>query len=223
MNTLITSVLFSLLMTFGSFVNPGSSSLVSSNNASSKSFDFENYDVNSKPVNWTIALTGEGKMCEWKILNDGGNKVLAQVSKEKNDYRFNLISNNDLSYDDVQIEVKFKGITGKNDQGGGPVWRYIDENNYYVARANPLENNCRVYKVVDGDRIQLKSARLVIDSNKWYTLKITMKGDNIECYFNNKLELKTSDGTFKKSGKVGLWTKSDAVTYFDNFKVTPIK
>ncbi len=225
MNTLIASVLFSLLLVFSSASTNFSGFIFSNKTEISNtpdSYNFENCTVNLKPENWTIALTGKGKMCAWKVVNDGGNKVLAQVSKEKNDYRFNLITNDKLSFSDVQINVKFKGVTGNNDQGGGPVWRYIDENNYYVARANPLENNYRVYKVVDGDRIQLKSAHFEINSNKWYNLKITMKGNKIKCYFNNKLELETTDNTFKKAGKVGLWTKSDAVTFFDNFEVNSL-
>jgi hypothetical protein len=88
-----------------------------------------------------------------------------------------------------------------------------------VARANPLENNYRVYKVVNGNRIQMESARVTINTGEWYSLKVTMKGDKIKCYFNGKPELETTDSTFKKAGKVGLWTKSDAVTYFDDFKV----
>jgi len=223
MNILNTSILFSLLLVLGFPMNNGSQILKSSDfivEVSAKnSFDFENCIVNSKPENWSIALTGEGKMCEWKIIDDAGNKVLAQVGDEKNDYRFNLIVNDELSFKDVQIKLKYKGITGNNDQGGGPVWRYIDENNYYVARANPLENNYRVYKVVNGKRIQLKSARVDTKTGEWYSLKVIMKGDKIKCYFNGKLELETTDSTFKNAGKVGIWTKSDAVTYFDNFEV----
>ena len=183
------------------------------------SFNFENYDLNTNPQDWQTDLTGKGKICEWKILNDNNNKILAQTSNEKQSYRFNLITNKNLYYKNLQISVRFKGISGKKDQGGGPVWRYIDKNNYYVARANPLENNFRVYKVVNGNRKELKSADIEIDSNKWYNIKIIMNGNKIKCYFNGKLELETTDNTFPDAGKIGLWTKSDAVTYFDNLKI----
>ena len=223
MNILNISVLFSLLLGLGFPMNNGSHTSESSDlmivASAQNSFDFESCTVNTKPENWSIALTGDGKMCDWKIIDDAGNKVLAQVASEKNDYRFNLIVNDELSFKDVNIELKFKGVTGNNDQGGGPVWRYIDENNYYVVRANPLENNYRVYKVVKGKRIQMKSARVTTNTGEWYNLKVTMKGDKIKCYLNGKLELETTDSTFKKAGKVGLWTKSDAVTYFDDFNV----
>lgn len=186
-------------------------------------FHFENYAVGKTPVGWTAYLTGRGKPCKWEVRNDAGNKVLAQVSQEPEDYRFNLIVNDSLSYKDVTISVKFKGITGHNDQGGGPVWRFQDANNYYVARANPLENNFRLYKVVNGDRHMLKSARLNIETGKWYTLKVMMKGNRITCYFDGKPELETTDETFLQAGKTGLWTKSDAVTYFDEFKLSTPK
>ena len=185
-------------------------------------FDFENYTAGNTPPGWTTALTGRGKMCDWRIVNDSGNKVLAQTSSETPDYRFNLITNNSLISKNIEISVRFKAMNGRGDQGGGPVWRYKDEDNYYVARANPLENNYRVYKVVNGNRIQLKSANIKMSTGKWYSLKIVMKGDNIQCYFNDKLSLQVTDGTFPDPGKIGLWTKSDAVTWFDNLKVNPL-
>ena len=113
-----------------------------------KQFDFENYKTGETPAGWSTALTGNGKMCDWKILNDNGNKYLAQVSAEKQSYRFNMIINDTLHYKDVEMSVRFKGIAGNNDRGGGMVWRYIDADNYYIARANPLEDNYTVYKVV---------------------------------------------------------------------------
>ncbi len=187
------------------------------------SFNFENYSTDEIPQNWLVALTGKGKMCDWKVISDDGNNVLAQLSGEKPDYRFNLIVNDEINYKDIEISLRFKAITGNRDQGGGPVWRYIDENNYYVARANPLENNFRVYKVVDGDRKELKSARIKMTSGQWYNLKISMQGSKIKCYFNDNLQLETTDKTFPDAGKIGLWTKSDAVTYFDDMQINSFK
>ena len=183
-------------------------------------FTFENYPVGQSPAGWSEALTGRGKPCRWEVLNDHGNRVLAQVSAETPDYRFNIIVNDGLRYKDVSVSVRFKGVKGRGDQGGGPVWRYQDSDNYYVARANPLENNFRLYKVVNGSRHMLKSASLRIDTGKWYVLKIVMQGNKIQCYFNGKPELEATDNTFSNAGKVGLWTKSDAVTWFDNMQVT---
>ncbi len=183
-------------------------------------FTFQGDTAGSLPPGWTTALTGRGKPCRWQIVNDHGNKVLAQVSAETPDYRFNLAVFNNVVVKDVSISVRFKAIRGRGDRGGGPVWRYRDAGNYYVARANPLENNFRLYKVVNGSRHMLKSASFRIESDKWYNLKVTMRGNRIRCYFNGKLELETTDNTFSGGGKVGLWTKSDAVTWFDDMRLT---
>ena len=197
------------------------SALISCKAQDKKVFSFENFKLDKSSV-WTSHITGNGAPCKWEIINDAENNVLAQVSNETDDYRFNIIVNDSLQYKNLEIYLRFKGVEGNGDQGGGPVWRYQDENNYYVARANPLENNFRVYKVTNGRRIELKSAHININSNQWYTIKITMDEDMIKCYFNNKLELELTDNTFKNSGKIGLWTKSDAVTYFDDFEIIRI-
>ncbi len=186
-------------------------------------FLFNNYEVSEAPSGWSNYITGKGKLGKWEILNADGNKVLAQTSKENFGYHFDIIVNDKLSYTNLEITVKFKGVEGEEDQGGGPVWRYQDADNYYIARANPLENNYRVYKVIDGNRKQLKSVDLEINTGQWYTLKIMMKGDEIDCYFDGELKLETKDHSFPNAGKIGLWTKADAVTYFDDFKVIPIK
>jgi len=186
-------------------------------------FDFENYTLIKAPDGWSTYFTGKGDLGKWQILDDQGNQVLAQTSKENFGYHFDVIVNDELSYKDVEITVKFKGVDGEEDQGGGPVWRYQDANNYYIARANPLENNYRVYKVIDGNRKQLKSVDMEINSGTWYTLKITMKDDEIKCYFDGELKLEATDDSFPNAGKNGLWTKADAVTYFDEMLITTFK
>ena len=183
------------------------------------SINFTNNVLGKYPKTWSANFTGNGEMGAWKVLNDQGNRVLAQTSKENRGYHFDVLIENDLTYKDLEISVKIKGMQGEEDQGGGPVWRYQDENNYYVARANPLENNYRVYKVVNGKRKQLESAHLEINSQEWYTLKISMKGNRIRCYFNGELQLETTDNTIQNAGKTGLWTKADAQTYFDDYEV----
>ena len=182
-------------------------------------FNFENYQLDKSPAGWTSSITGEGTPCQWKIIDDNGNKVLAQLSSHSEEYHFNLIVNNSIISKDVEISVKFKGVKGHVDQGGGLLWRYQNENNYYVVRANPLEDNFRLYKVVNGNRKQFKSANFNIETGKWYDMKIVMNGNSIKCYFDDKLELEATDNTFQNAGKVGLWTKSDAVTSFDDFGV----
>ncbi len=182
-------------------------------------FNFEDQQINKMPSGWSSYITGEGKPCQWKIIEDNGNKVLAQVSSHTEEYHFNVIVNDSIECQDFEFSVKFKGVSGRVDRGGGLVWRYIDKNNYYVARANPLEDNFRLYKVVNGNRIQLKSSHFTIESNKWYNMKVEMHGNNIKCFFDGRLKLEATETTFEKPGKVGLWTKSDAVTSFDDFSI----
>lgn len=182
-------------------------------------FSFDDDTVGEMPAGWSNAYTGKGGLGKWEIVEDKDNKVLAQLSQENGGYHFDVIVKDDTDYRDLEIEVDFKGVKGEEDQGGGPVWRYLNADNYYVARANPLEDNYRVYKVVDGNRKQLASAKLDIPTGEWHKIKIRMTGDHIECFYDNEKLLDVKDSTFKESGKVGLWVKADAVTWFDNLKV----
>ncbi len=105
---------------------------------------------------------------------------------------------------------------GKEDQGGGLVWRFRDLKNYYIARHNPLEKNYRVYKVVDGRRTQLASADVEAPTEVWHEMKVTMKGPLIQCYLDSKVHLTVEDQTFKEQERLGLWTKADTRTQFDD-------
>ena len=121
----------------------------------------------------------------------------------------------------MELSVSFKAIAGDGDQGGGFVWRYKDNNNYYVCRMNPLEDNYRVYKVVAGKRIQLETKEDVkAPTGTWHTLRVTMEGDHIQCYLDGEKYLDARDNSFPDAGKVGLWTQADAQTYFDELKIS---
>jgi hypothetical protein len=187
-------------------------------------WDFEDAAVGQMPPGWTSAKTGEGPGSVWKIVEDkttdNGGKVLAQTSSEAPGSLFNICVADETKLADLDLTVSFKAIMGKKDQGGGPVWRYKDANNYYIARMNPLEDNFRVYKVVGGKRMELASANVEGAARTWHTIRIVHKGNHIQCYFDHKLHLDVKDDTFKEAGKIGLWTKADAVTYFDNLIVT---
>jgi len=119
----------------------------------------------------------------------------------------------------VDISVKMKAVAGKEDQGGGLVWRAMDSNNYYVARYNPLEDNYRVYRVEQGRRIQLQNADIK-HSEGWHTLRVRMEGDHIQCYYDGGKYLDVKDSTFQVSGKIGLWTKADAQSHFDDLTMS---
>ena len=184
---------------------------------------FDNDEVGEMPAGWSNYLTGKGKLGKWGVRQDQDNKVLVQASQENFGYHFDVIVWEESNYRDLQLSVKFKGVEGKEDQGGGPVRRYQDADNYYIARANPLENNFRVYKVVNGNRKQLASARIKIPSAEWHTIFIKMVGNHIECFYDGQKYLDVTDDTFKSSGKIGLWTKADAVTYFDDLQIGKIQ
>ncbi|MFL5244008.1 MAG: family 16 glycoside hydrolase [Gemmataceae bacterium] len=186
---------------------------------------FDKKDLGKVPAGWTAEKTGKGEGSVWKVVEDASapsksGYVLAQTAESPNGL-FNVCVVNDTNLTDVEISVAFKAIKGKNDQGGGLVWRYQDANNYYICRMNPLEDNYRVYKVVAGKRTQLETKeKLTVKANEWHKLKVEMEGNHIECYLDGEKMLDVKDNTFQKAGKVGLWTKSDAQTYFDDFKVS---
>lgn len=159
---------------------------------------------------------------EWNVVSDdtapSKGQALAQEAKSSGG-TFNLALVNDVSQKDVDLSVKMKAIAGGEDQGGGLVWRAKDAKNYYVARFNPLEDNYRVYKVVDGKRIQLGNAD-VKNTPGWRTLRVVMKGDQIECYLDDKKLMDMKDTTLAEAGKIGLWSKADAQSHFDDLTLS---
>jgi hypothetical protein len=192
-----------------------------------RTFTFGKGDVGKVPSGWTATKTGKGEGSVWKVVADetGPGKtgfVLAQTARSPKPL-FNLCVADNTRYKDVEVSVAFKAVRGEEDQGGGIVWRYQDANNYYVARMNPLEDNYRVYKEVAGKRIQLGSADVKVPTGEWHTLKIKMVGDHIECFLDGKKLLDVRDDTYPNAGQVGLWTKADAQTSFDNFVVRAAK
>jgi hypothetical protein len=177
------------------------------------------------PKGWKAEKTGKGEGSVWKVVADktapsGKGYVLAQTA-EGPSALFNLCVATDTNYKDVDVSVAFKAIKGVKDQGGGIVWRYQDHNNYYIARMNPLEDNYRLYKVVAGKRIQMETKEeLKVPTGTWHTLRVTMTGNQIACYLDGKKHLEAKDDTYPKAGKIVLWSKADAQTYFDELKVS---
>jgi len=190
-----------------------------------KVWHFDDIPTGSLPAGWEIDATNpKGDLASWQVVRDKSapspSGVLALTSINHNDRAtFNLCHTDDLSFLNGDIEVKFKANTGKVDQGGGVIWRVLDAKNYYIARFNPLEDNFRLYIVKDGKRGLLSDAKAVLRSGKWHTLKIVQQGDQYAGYLNGKKYFEGRDSTFAGSGGVGLWTKADAVTSFDDFSV----
>ena len=184
--------------------------------------NFEN-DVEGKiPNGFTQTATGKPQTLNWKIVNDNGNKVVAQLAKNEGDY-YNLLVLDKPIYKNFTMTIKIKAIAGDQDQGGGLVWRYIDNNNYYIARCNPSENNFCFYRVMNGNREQLQSVQSNIKTGEWFTMTIEINGNKISCSLNGNKMIEATDETYTKAGRVGLWTKADAQSYFNDFIISPIK
>lgn len=150
----------------------------------------------------------------WSIVMDGANPVLAQTAQNA-DSVFNVIIGTDVLYSDVELSVRIKAVKGIVDQGGGLIWRAKNAKTYYVARYNPLEDTYRVYKTVDGKRFQMGSVKTPGDEN-WHVLRVKMTGSKIECFLDDKLQMNVVDSSIRGYGRVGLWSKSDAQSYFDD-------
>lgn len=184
-------------------------------------------DLGKVPTGWKADKTGKGDGSEWQVVaaDTAPSKTglaLAQTAESAGSI-FNLCVVDDSNLKDVEASVAFKANKGKKDQGGGIVWRYQDSNNYYVARMNPLEDNFRVYKVVAGKRsAEFQSAEVKIPVGEWHTVKIKQVGDHIECFIDGKKYLDVKNDSITKAGKVGLWTKADAQTSFDDFQVSDL-
>lgn len=190
-------------------------------------WSFDDPKPGSLPEGWVAARGSDGAGSEWKIVEyeaDGKrNQALAQVSTEGRSTMFNLCVLKESKRRDVDLSVSVKAAGGKIDQGGGLVWRYRDEKNYYITRWNPLEENFRVYKVVEGKRAQLANANVKLPADQWHTVRAVQVGGSIKCYLDGKLLLEATDETFPEAGRVGLWSKADAVTWFDNLTIADAK
>jgi len=174
---------------------------------------------------WRAGSTGgTGPTATWEIRADkhavSAPNVLAMTKENhESEDRFNLYWSETPRLADVRIAVAVRADDGYIDQGGGPIWRVQDENNYYVCRINPLEANYRVYVVKNGVRKQLGTARVDIAKGLWHRLEVEHLGNKITCSLDGKKHLEVTDGTFESAGGVGLWTKADALTSFDELVV----
>lgn len=195
--------------------------------AQEQRFNFDQTVAGGIPTGWTIAATNpDGPLAEWQVKADpaatSSPQVLAIIRIRNNSGDvFNLCWTREVVFQDGTIEANVRADSGKEDQGGGLIWRAQDADNYYVARYNPLENNLRLYFVKAGQRTQLASADVSgVKSGEWFRLKIVHQGDRIAAYLNDKKYLEATDRTFLKAGGVGLWSKADAASSFDDMVIT---
>ena len=160
--------------------------------------DFEQDEIGKSPKGFSFALTGQGKPGVWIVRKDDqahGN-VLAQTDADKTDYRFPVAVYDSLTAKDVDVSVQFKAISGRGDQGAGIVWRYRDQNNYYITRCNALEDNCTIYHVINGRRVAFLNQNVKVASNVWHALRVEAVGDHFVVTYDGRKVLDAKDGTF---------------------------
>jgi hypothetical protein len=186
---------------------------------------FQGYEVGAAPQGFASALTGGGPPPTWVVQADSGQpdgRVLAQTSADDTDYRFPLCVFDGFSARDVTASVRFQAREGEIDRAGGLVVRYRDANNYYITRANALEDNVRLYRVVNGERQQFAGEKKAVSAGVWHTLRLDVSGPHFAVFFDGELLFTAKDDTFADAGKVGLWTKADSVTWFDDLRFGPV-
>jgi hypothetical protein len=193
--------------------------------------DFESMKANAPPRGWRLTKTDGGERPRWEVVSDATSpaqpKVLAQLSADRTSGRFPLALHPDAVIANGEIAVQFRPISGRVDQAAGLVWRYRDENNYYIVRANALEDNVVLYKVENGRRTSLGpvgrsndyGVKHEVPPGRWSTLGVAFDGQRFTVSFDRQPLFEVVDTTFTEAGRVGLWTKADSVTYFDGFEI----
>ncbi len=194
--------------------------------SSGKVVNFDAAPVGKTPPGWTIAMTNQGAPPRWEVLRDQSAPtpphVLAQVSSDPTGNRFPLAILNGVELSNGDVSVRLKPVSGQQEQAGGVVFRYRDPNNYYLVRANALEQNVALVKVENGRRLPIAPAvQHELPANAWRILKVSVRANRFQVYVDHRRVLQAQDNTFQGAGKVGLWTMGDSVTYFDDFRVNP--
>ncbi len=187
--------------------------------------DLSRLSANLEP-DFTLWRTREGEAGKWTIVADPtavNGQALGQLSNDRTDYRFPLAIYKPYSGKDLELSVRFKAVAGTVDEAGGIVLRLSTPDDYYVARANALEDNVRFYRVVKGRREQLAGADLKVSANQWHMLTLRAEGERFTVSFDGNALFSAQDGTFRDAGKVVLWTKADSVTYFDTISITSLE
>ncbi|WP_437899806.1 hypothetical protein [Sorangium sp. So ce124] len=213
----------------GSAGAPAASSVPSpsapSGPAATRTWDFDAQQAGAPPAGFSFGRTGGGAVGKWVIKAEAGapsgTNVLAQVDTDATSSRFPVAIADAPTLRDLRASVRCKAVSGKVDQACGLVFRYLDENNYYVTRANALEGNVRLYHVKDGRRTQIASWSGAVTGN-WHELRVDAREDRIQVHWDGTQVIDATDRTFTAPGKVGVWTKADSVTYFDDLTIMPL-
>lgn len=182
--------------------------------------NFDQSQAGKAPNGWTATQTGAGQAI-WAVVQDDTAPSKPNVLKQSGRATYPVCLKDGTNLKDGFVEVTFKALSGKEDQAGGVVWRASDANNYYIARANALEDNVTIYHTVNGRRTEKKRASMTVAANQWHTLRVDFQANHFTVTFNGQRALEWDDETFKEGGMVGVWTKADSVTVFDDFKYGP--
>jgi hypothetical protein len=181
-----------------------------------QTISFDHDAPGTTPPGWRTGVTGRGSP-RWLVEADPTAPSKPNVLKQSGSGTFPWCVRPDVSLPDGYVEVRFKPISGSEDQAGGLVWRWKDGNNYYVARANALENNVSLYYTANGRRNTLKYVDAPVARNTWHVLRVEYSGKKIRVVFDGKAYIEMEDDHIAGSGAVGVWTKADSVTSFDDF------
>jgi hypothetical protein len=193
-----------------------------------RTIDFDADTVGQPPKGFRFGHTASvGAPGRWLVQEDGGNKVLVQTDADATRLRFPVAVLADVTAADLDLSVRFRPMSGRVDQAAGLVWRYQDPDHYYIVRANALENNVVLYKVENGRRTDLPlrgegrtyGRQADVPRGEWSTLRVVATGPVFEVYYNGSKLYEVEDTTFTQEGRVGLWTKADSVTHFDDLTV----
>jgi hypothetical protein len=184
--------------------------------ALAETVNFDKDPIGKPPAGWTATKTGSGK-AEWTVVQDDTAPSKPNVLKQSGQATYPVCIKDDTSLKNGFVEVKFKPVSGREDQAGGVIWRAKDADNYYIARANALEDNVTIYHTIKGRRVDFKNVDEKVASGQWHTLRVEFEGNKFIVIFDGKKVIEASDNSFKEAGKVGVWTKADSVTLFDDF------
>jgi len=184
--------------------------------AIAETISFDEAEPGKEPKSWLLTKTGKGEP-KWTVEKDTTAPSKPNVLKQSGEATYPVAIKDGTGLKDGFVEVKFKAVSGKEDQAGGVIWRAKDADNYYVARANALEDNVTIYHTINGKRTEKKRLKVKVVPNEWHTLRVDFSGNHFHVLLNGKTALEWEDSTFMDAGKVGLWTKADSVTLFDDF------
>lgn len=179
--------------------------------------NFDDAKPGAPPPGWTGTKTGSGEP-RWTVERDESAPSPPFVLRQSGSAKYPVCIKDGPILTDGFVEVRFKPVAGKDDQAGGVIWRVQDADNYYVARANALEDNVTIYHTIAGKRVAFKNIDRKVASAVWHTLRVDFQGNRFIVSFDGEKVIDATDDSFPHAGRVGVWTKADSVISFDDFR-----